>query len=104
LIGIARPSRAERREQLGPTQARRGLPWDALQPLHAALEPALEPTSATTTREQQDAETDLTHDDRIDSDFGLVVPKPLDNTLVWSGLGRLREDNRVNQKARHTIS
>jgi hypothetical protein len=32
------------------------------------------------------------------------VTKPLDNALVRGGLGRLREDVRVNQKARHTIS
>jgi hypothetical protein len=32
------------------------------------------------------------------------MPEPLDNTLVRGGLGRLREDVRVNQKASHTIS
>lgn len=39
-------------------------------------------------REQQDAETDLTQDDRIDGELGLIVPKPLDNLLVRGGLGR----------------
>ena len=92
------PFRAKRHEQLGPTQSRRGLPRDALQPLHSVLEPPLQPASATTARKQQDAETDLTQDDRIDGELGLIVAKPLDNTLVRGGLGRLREDVRVNQK------
>lgn len=54
------PFRAKSREQLGPAQSRRGLPWDALQPLYSVLEPALKSASAATTWKQQDAETDLT--------------------------------------------
>lgn len=96
--------RAELREQLGPTQTRGALPRYALQSLYSVLEPALKPTSAATTWEQQDAETNLTQDDWIDSQFGLIAPKPLDDTLVRGRLGRLREDVRVNQKARHEIS
>jgi hypothetical protein len=89
--------RAKCREQLSPAQSRGGLPGDALQPLHSLLEPALEPASAATTWEQQDAESDLTQDDRVDGELGLITPKPIDNTLVRGGLGRLRKDVRVNQ-------
>jgi hypothetical protein len=90
------PFRAKSREQLGPAQSRRGLPWNAVQPLYPVLEPALKPASAATTWEQQDAETDLTQDDRVDGELGLIVPKPIDNALVRGRLGRLREDVRVN--------
>src|ERR1700683_189066 len=90
------PFRSQCREQLGPAQSRRGLPRDALQPLYSVLEPALEPASAATAWEQQDAETDLTQDYRVDGKLGLILLKPIDNTLVRGGLGRLREDVRVN--------
>ena len=92
--------RAECREQLSPAQSRRGIPWDALKPLYSVLEPAFEPASATTTWEQQNAETDLTQDDWVEGELGLIAPKPIDNALVRGGLGRLREDVRVNQIAR----
>jgi hypothetical protein len=91
---------SKRRQQLGPAQSRRGLPRDALQPLYSLLEPALEPTSTATSWEQQNAETNLTQDDRVDGKLGLVAPKPIDNTLLRGGLGRLREDVRVNQITR----
>jgi hypothetical protein len=94
------PFRAKCREQLGPTQTCRGLPRDAMQPLYSVLEPALQPAPTTTSREQQDAEPDLPQDDRVDGQLGLIAPKPLDNALVWGGLGRLREDVRVNQITR----
>lgn len=50
--------------------------------------------------EQQDAETDLAKDHRVNGELGLIAPKPIDNTLVRGGLGRLRENVRVNQIAR----
>lgn len=60
------PLCTKRREHLGPPQSRRSIPRDALQPLHSLLEPALKPAAAATTWEQQDAETDLTQNDRVD--------------------------------------
>src|SRR5665213_2387334 len=99
LIGIARPSA----RSVASSSAQRR-PVATTHGMHCNLEPALQSAPATTTREQQDAETDLPQDDRIDSQVRLIVPEPLDNTLVWGRLGRLREDVRVNQEARHTIS
>lgn len=94
------PFSAKRREQLSPAQSCRGFPRDALQPLYSILEPALEPASAATTWEQQNAEPNLAQNDRVDGELGLIAPKPIDNTLVRSGLGRLRKDVRVDQIVR----
>lgn len=93
------PFRAKRGEQLSPAQSCRGLPRDALQSLHSVLEPALEPAAAATTWQQQNAETNLTQNDWVDGELGLMVPKPVDNPRVGGGLGRLRKDVRVNQIA-----
>jgi hypothetical protein len=71
--------------------------------LYSVLEPALEPASAATAWEQQDAEANLTQDDRIDGQLGLITPEPLDDALVGGRLGRLREDVRVDQEARHEL-
>ena len=84
------PLRAEHREQLSPAEPRRGLPRNALQPLHSVLEPARETASAAARREQQNAESDLTQNDRIDGDLRLVAPQPVDYARIRGGLGRLR--------------
>jgi hypothetical protein len=94
------PLRTKRREQLSPSKPSRGIPGDTLQPLHALLEPALKPTPTATPCEQQNAETDLAQNDRIDGKLGLMEPKPLGHTPIRLWLGRLREDVRINQKAR----
>jgi hypothetical protein len=35
---------------------------------------------------EQDAEADLTQDDRVDRELGLIVSKPIDDALVREGL------------------
>jgi hypothetical protein len=87
-------------EQLSPAQSRRGLPRNALQPLYSVLEPALKPAAAATAREQKNAETNLTEDDWVDGKLGLIMLKPIDNTLVRGGLSRLRENVCIDQIAR----
>ncbi len=96
------PLCAKCREQLSPAQSRGCLPRYALQPPYSVVEPALEPASSTAAGEQQDTEANLTEDDRVHGELRLIVPEPIDDTLVGGGLGRLREDVRVNQIARQS--
>lgn len=88
---------AELREQLSPAQADDRVQGDALDPADPLLKPVLEPLSSCATRQQEDAESDLAQDDRIDDDRTLIAPQPLHYRGIGLGLGRLGEDVGVDE-------
>ncbi len=80
--------RAKMGEQRRPPQAGLGLPRQTVQALHTRIEPSLEPRPALPFGQKENAEPNLTENDRIDDEFALVVPEPLDDAGFQSSDSR----------------
>jgi hypothetical protein len=78
LIGIAFPVVRRPRTQFRPSQARIRFPRQALETWDTSVEPPFKSRSLLPFRQQQNAESHLAEDDRIDGDVRLVRAKPFD--------------------------
>ena len=75
------------RQQLRPFQPRVGLPWKAMETLSSGVEPTFERHPLLSLRQEEDAESQLAEDDRIDGNVALVHSQPRHDTRFR---GRLR--------------
>ena len=99
-----RPARrSKRRKQFCPSQAGLCFPSQAVKALNTCLEPSFQPGSALSFRQQQNAESNLAENDRVDDDIALVTPEPPDNGLVGRRPGWLAQDVGVDEE-RHRVS
>ena len=90
-------------EKLSPAQSSGRIPGETMDALDTVLKPPLQPVAALARREQQNAEADLSDDDRIDGDLPFMAGQPLQNPRLRIGLGGLAQDVGVNQDG-HRVS
>src|SRR5262245_3106493 len=88
----------ERGQQFRPARAEDGFTRQAVQAPDALIEPTLEPRTALSFRQQQNAEPDLTEDERIDRDLGFVPSEPSYHVEVRRDLGRLAQDVCIDEE------
>jgi hypothetical protein len=90
-------------QQFGPAKTGLGRPRQAVDSFDATGEPPFQPLATGARGQQQNPESDLAENDRVDNKIAFVFAQPVDDLPLRRGLGRLAQDVGVNEVS-HKVS